>query len=82
MGLNYHNLKKHRRNFRDITGLKVEEFEKNRRKSASRMGESRKTKKNAMEESRSYRPWKICVNLPTFKENGAAVGEKNHYKKR
>ncbi len=28
MGLNYHNLKKHRRNFRDITGLKVEEFEK------------------------------------------------------
>ncbi len=63
MGLNYHNLKKHRRNFRDITGLKVEEFEKNRRKSASRMGESRKTKKNAMEESRSYRPWKICVIL-------------------
>ncbi|UIP91416.1 hypothetical protein IYZ83_004595 [Wolbachia pipientis] len=28
MGLNYHNLKKHRRNFLDITGLKVEEFEK------------------------------------------------------
>ncbi len=28
MGLNYHNLKKHPRNFRDITGLKVEEFEK------------------------------------------------------
>ncbi|WP_353274730.1 transposase family protein [Wolbachia endosymbiont (group B) of Hofmannophila pseudospretella] len=28
MGLNYHNLKKHRRNFRYITGLKVEEFEK------------------------------------------------------
>ncbi len=28
MWLNYHNLKKHPRNFRDITGLKVEEFEK------------------------------------------------------
>ncbi|UIP91517.1 hypothetical protein IYZ83_005170 [Wolbachia pipientis] len=28
MGLNYHNLKKYRRNFLDITGLKVEEFEK------------------------------------------------------
>ncbi len=28
MGLNYHNLKKHPRNFRDITGLKVEGFEK------------------------------------------------------
>ncbi|UIP91460.1 hypothetical protein IYZ83_004845 [Wolbachia pipientis] len=26
MGLNYHNLKKYRRNFLDITGLKVEEF--------------------------------------------------------
>jgi len=28
MGLNYDNLKKHPRNFRDVTGLKVEEFEK------------------------------------------------------
>lgn len=28
MGLSYNNLKKHPRNFRDITGLKVEEFEK------------------------------------------------------
>ncbi len=28
MGLNHHNLKKHPRNFRDITGLKVEGFEK------------------------------------------------------
>ena len=28
MSFSYHNLKKHTRNFRDITGLKVEEFEK------------------------------------------------------
>ena len=28
MSLNYHNLKEHPRNFRDVTGLKIEEFEK------------------------------------------------------
>ncbi len=28
MSLNYHNLKEHLRNFRDITGLTIEEFEK------------------------------------------------------
>lgn len=28
MSLSYNNLRKHPRNFRDITGLKVEEFEK------------------------------------------------------
>ncbi|MFP3020917.1 MAG: hypothetical protein ACEY3F_06355 [Wolbachia sp.] len=28
MSLNYHNLKEQPRNFRDVTGLKIEEFEK------------------------------------------------------
>lgn len=28
MSLNYHNLKEHPRNFRDVTGLTIEEFEK------------------------------------------------------
>ncbi|QOD38342.1 hypothetical protein [Candidatus Wolbachia massiliensis] len=28
MSLNYHKVNKHPRNFRDITGLKIEEFEK------------------------------------------------------
>lgn len=58
MGLNYHNLKKHRRNFRDITGLKVEEFEKIVEKVRPEWEKIEK-QKNAMEESRSYRPWKI-----------------------
>ncbi|WP_423348834.1 hypothetical protein [Wolbachia sp. wLmal] len=53
MGLNYHNLKKHRRNFRDITGLKVEEFEKIVEKVRPE-GEKIKKQKNVMEESRSY----------------------------
>ncbi|WP_264337072.1 MULTISPECIES: hypothetical protein [unclassified Wolbachia] len=62
MSLNYHNLKEHPRNFRDVTGLKIEEFEKIVEKCAQ-SGKKFKNRRNAMEERQDCLYWKIKYSV-------------------
>ena len=63
MSLNYHNLKEHPRNFRDVTGLKIEEFEKVVEKVRPEWKKKFKNRRNAMEERQDCLYWKIKYSV-------------------